>query len=131
MDFTKQVNELIRSNNFEMVFRRHFAYAPVMSDDADPDQRRDALLLRLLKTPPQPRPKREVDKSKPVTGKRLSKRGAPKWFLRPLTRSTQPGLDVPLSTEADDLHRLSPEKDGQHRAGDPRSSRRRSSAPTS
>jgi len=25
----------------------------------DPEQRRDALLLRLLKTPPQPRPKRE------------------------------------------------------------------------
>jgi hypothetical protein len=24
-----------------------------------PDQRRDALLLKLLKTPPQPRPKRE------------------------------------------------------------------------
>ena len=31
-------------------------------------QRRDALLLKLLKTPPQPRPKRERDKS--VTPKR-------------------------------------------------------------
>lgn len=30
-----------------------------MSDQEDDDQRRDALLLRLLKTPPQPRPKRE------------------------------------------------------------------------
>ncbi len=29
----------------------------------EPEQRRDSLLLRLLKTPPQPRPKRERDKS--------------------------------------------------------------------
>jgi hypothetical protein len=28
-------------------------------DSDDPDQRRDALLLKLLKTPPQPRPKRD------------------------------------------------------------------------
>jgi hypothetical protein len=27
--------------------------------DQDDDQRRDAMLLKLLKTPPQPRPKRE------------------------------------------------------------------------
>ena len=36
--------------------------------DAEKTQRRDALLLKLLKTPPQPRPKRERDKS--VTPKR-------------------------------------------------------------
>ncbi len=29
----------------------------------DPEQQRDKLLLKLLKTPPQPRPKRERDKS--------------------------------------------------------------------
>jgi hypothetical protein len=32
----------------------------------DDGQRRDKLLLRLLKTPPQPRPKRERDKKKPT-----------------------------------------------------------------
>ena len=38
------------------------------------DQRRDKMLLRLLKTPPQPRPKRERDRGKPtrVRGKRAS-----------------------------------------------------------
>ncbi len=36
-----------------------------MSDhQTDDDQRRDKLLLRLLKTPPQPRPKRERGKEK-------------------------------------------------------------------
>jgi len=39
-----------------------------MSDD-DSDQRRDALLHRLLKTPPQPRPKRDrAAKPKPTDG---------------------------------------------------------------
>jgi hypothetical protein len=33
---------------------------------ADDGQRRDKLLLRLLKTPPQPRPKRVRDKEKPI-----------------------------------------------------------------
>jgi hypothetical protein len=32
------------------------------------DQRRDALLLKLLKTPPQPRPKRVRTKPKPEAG---------------------------------------------------------------
>jgi hypothetical protein len=32
-------------------------------NEQETEQRRDALLLNLLKTPPQPRPKRERDKS--------------------------------------------------------------------
>jgi hypothetical protein len=36
-----------------------------------PGQRRDALLLRLLKTPPQPRPKRGLSKQK--TGKKAKR----------------------------------------------------------
>jgi hypothetical protein len=35
---------------------------------APDDQRRDALLLKLLKTPPQPRPKRVRTKPKPDAG---------------------------------------------------------------
>jgi len=44
-----------------------------MSDQqSDDDQCRDRLLLRLLKTPPQPRPKRERGKEKPNAKKRKS-----------------------------------------------------------
>jgi hypothetical protein len=40
-----------------------------MPDDDPNDQRRDALLLQLLKTPPQPRKKRDrAAKPKPVSG---------------------------------------------------------------
>jgi hypothetical protein len=48
-----------------------------MSDQqSDDDQRRDKLLLRLLKTPPQPRPKRERAKEevKPKATKVRGKR---------------------------------------------------------
>jgi hypothetical protein len=41
---------------------------------SDDDQRRDKLLLRLLKTPPQPRPKRERVKGKPTIKSRKIKR---------------------------------------------------------
>jgi hypothetical protein len=34
----------------------------MVEQDKEDDQRRDKLLLRLLKSPPQPRPKRERDK---------------------------------------------------------------------
>ena len=37
------------------------------------EQQRDELLLRLLKTPPQPRPKRERDKSLTPKGKKAKK----------------------------------------------------------
>lgn len=37
-----------------------------MSDQGSDVQQRDAMLLRLLKTPPQPRPKRERGEVKPT-----------------------------------------------------------------
>src|SRR5689334_18705649 len=46
-----------------------------MSDQQnDDDQRRDALLRRLLKTPPQPRPKRERSEGKPKANRARGKR---------------------------------------------------------
>ena len=39
---------------------------PMNSQEGDDGQRRDALLRRLLKTPPQPRPKRERGGEKPT-----------------------------------------------------------------
>lgn len=39
----------------------------------DDGQRRDALLLRALRTPPQPRPKREREKSVSPKGKKVKK----------------------------------------------------------
>ncbi len=41
-----------------------------MSGDPEQEQRRDALLLRLLKTPPKQRPKRgrEASKKEPTSG---------------------------------------------------------------
>jgi hypothetical protein len=44
--------------------RRHDEFVPDVSQK-ESEQRRDKLLLALLKTPPQPRPKRERDKAKP------------------------------------------------------------------
>jgi hypothetical protein len=38
-----------------------------------PDQRRDALLLRVLKAPPQPRPKRKPKKAKPASSQKPKK----------------------------------------------------------
>jgi hypothetical protein len=43
----------------EFLVWRAPCYDIPMSDEPTADQRRDALLLRLLKMPPQPRPKRE------------------------------------------------------------------------
>jgi hypothetical protein len=43
-----------------------------MAASDDDGQRRDAMLLRLLKTPPQPRPKRERGAGKTKTRKRKS-----------------------------------------------------------
>jgi hypothetical protein len=51
---------------------------PLTRLESEDARRRDALLLRLLKTPPQPRPKRERDKAKATHAKRASaNKGAP------------------------------------------------------
>jgi hypothetical protein len=46
--------------------RRGRAIVSGMNRQTDDGQRRDKLLLRLLKAPPRPRPKRERDKEKPT-----------------------------------------------------------------
>jgi hypothetical protein len=45
-----------------------------MKEEGDSDQRRDKLLLRLLKSPPQPRPKRERGNEKAKADRNRSKR---------------------------------------------------------
>jgi hypothetical protein len=54
-----------------------------MSDQGSDDgQRRDKLLLRLLKTPPQPRPKRERSKEKPTRSRAKRANGRLKTVAR-------------------------------------------------
>jgi hypothetical protein len=60
---------------FDIRFRH--VILPVMDDQgSDDDQRRDALLLRLLKTPPKPRPKRERGKGKKKATRTRGKRAS-------------------------------------------------------
>jgi len=57
---------------------RSLVEAEQSKQEKDAEQRRDTLLVNLLKTPPQPRPKREREKSIRPKGKRPKKKTPPR-----------------------------------------------------
>lgn len=59
------------------------------SHQAEDEQRRDALLFKLLKTSPQPRPKRERDKSVPPKRRPDEKADAIKGRAKPTRASAK------------------------------------------